>query len=293
MWLAAATAIAMLVPTQLAVWAARRRTPVEAPRPLDIADRLPELALLLGLLLGVSNLVLAIMGTDQHRQGLFMGIIGLVCWAYASLAVVRGRTARAALGASLGCGFLLFCAWAFGLDLVRDVVTNRVLALALLAALAWWGVRGRLTAGRWLVVAIGLALTLLFPYRQVVAEPLNALVEGATGTLLFGLLWRVLTDAGFTRHASPRFPIDSRAFLFAAFVLTAATAVITTTYGQGNSVFNLDTQEGTGNSIMGRYALVAAVVGLLEIGRFGVDPDPDRPLPPRELAALSPSRGSR
>ncbi|WP_460768534.1 hypothetical protein [Mariniluteicoccus flavus] len=301
---AAATALIALGAGWFALQLARSRGPVDAPRPGDIADGLPGVALLLGVA-SIGWALLVPFGLPIVTiQKIWAGVLAALCLALTVRAVRRAQTVPSLLYAVFTVGYAQN-AWALGDRAVaRDVITHPLLALVLLVALAWWGVRGQLTPSHWLIVAVGLATTLVFPWRTEIAEPINIVVQGGAGALLFGLVWRVLTDARFTREGTARFPIDARALMFAAHVLIATTAACVVVYGQQNSAYDLERQAVVGSLVMGRFTIVAVVVGLIEIARFHVDPDPEAPPPPAVLPGaarrrearvrgVSPSPGSR
>lgn len=66
-------------------------------------------------------------------------------------------------------------------------------------------------------LAIGLAICLLLPWRETIAEPIPALLGFSTvGVLFFGLLWRVLTEAQWANGHSRGLPRNARVLLFCA-----------------------------------------------------------------------------
>ncbi|GAB3623174.1 hypothetical protein GCM10027418_12560 [Mariniluteicoccus endophyticus] len=281
---AAGIAVATLAVGWFALQLARSRGPVDAPRPEDIATALGAAALQLGLVSAGWMLFLWYPDTNTVIR-LWNGVVTLVCLVFCVRAIRAGRTAPALLHSVFAVGFLHQLVW-FRANIVRDVVNGPVLAAVLVGALVWWGVRHRLTTGHWVAVSIGLASVLVWPYRQELAEPINLIPgfgEGATGALVFGLVWRVLTDGAYTRQGTPSFPMDSRALLFAAHLLTAGTASVVVGFGSDTGAFDLENGSVQGMLVMGRYALFALVLGLLEMARFHVDPDPEAPPPPALL----------
>ena len=66
------------------------------------------------------------------------------------------------------------------------------------------------------IALLALVLSALVGRRELLAEP-GSLAAGISGfaVLLIGLIWRVLTDAGFTRGDSRWFPLPSRVLFFA------------------------------------------------------------------------------
>ena len=73
--------------------------------------------------------------------------------------------------------------------------------------------------------AIGLLVCVLLPWRQLIAEPIPALLGFSAVAVLFtGLLWRFLTEADWANNASPRAPRAARVLIFCAYALIAGTA---------------------------------------------------------------------
>ena len=99
-------------------------------------------------------------------------------------------------------------AWGVGVCLVA----------ALVAVIRRRGIERQL----WIAL-LGLLLSALVGRREWLAEP-GSLAAGVSGlvVLVFGLVWRVLTDAGITRGDSRWFPLPSRVLLFAANALLGA-----------------------------------------------------------------------
>lgn len=164
-----------------------------------------------------------------------------------------------------------------GPELVREAAMYPLLALVLVGALVRWIVLRQVRELHWLLVSIGLLLLLAIRWRNVLAEPIAAALGfSAGGVLFFGLIWRVLTGGDFTRVDGRRFPIDARAFLFAAHSILGAAAVALLVYRGGQPIgLDPEAMAGLGDVAMGRFAMIAVVVGLIELGRFAVDPDPE------------------
>ena len=181
----------------------------------------------------------------------------------------RGRTDR--LGEA---GFLISFAAAVLLDAagllpVGDFLLDRTPAgYALIAGIAalgfagWTAARRRLTRKRAAGVLTVLLLAVLYPHRDVLSDPASAvLVFSAPAVILFGLSWRILTDAGFTRTGSRHFPQPTRVLLFLANSLFAVTSIafLALARGTGTSV-DTTVWASTGDSLLGDPLFVVALV---------------------------------
>ena len=71
-------------------------------------------------------------------------------------------------------------------------------------------------------LACGLVLCLVYPHRAILDDPVSAAL-GFTGmgAVLFGLIWRLLTEGEITRGDSPRWPMPARVMLYCASALLA------------------------------------------------------------------------
>ncbi|MDO5681556.1 MAG: hypothetical protein Q4G46_01835, partial [Propionibacteriaceae bacterium] len=273
--------------TWMVAWA-RRRGPQGPPRPTEIASALSRWAYLLApyailwFPIGLASQALdpAILLAIGHFAGTIAAIV------LTARSISRGDTLGAALGPALAVGMAMLGIGFFGPVVVREQLMYPVLALILVGALVRWAMLRQLRELHWLLVSIGLLLLLAIRWRHILAEPIAAALGfTAAGVLFFGLIWRVLTDAGFTRVGSPRFPIDSRAFLFAAYAILGAAGAALLVYRDGELVgLDAESMAVLGDLAMGRFAMIAVVVGLIELGRFAVDPHPesiiDQFLPP-------------
>ncbi|MDO5681558.1 MAG: hypothetical protein Q4G46_01845 [Propionibacteriaceae bacterium] len=258
---------------------ARRRGPQLPPRPTEIAAQLPRWAYLLApyailwfpIVRFVDGVDLSLMSAIGHWAGALAAVV------LTSRSIGRGDTIGAALGPALAAGMTVLGIGLVGPELVRERVMYPLLALVLLGALVRWAMLRQLRDLHWLLVSIGLLLLLAIRWRHVLAEPIaTALGFSAAVVLFFGLIWRVLTDGEFTRVDGPKFPIESRAFLFGAHAILGATAVALLVFGDGRSIgMDPESMASLGDVAMGRFAMIAVVVGLIELGRFAVDPDPE------------------
>lgn len=281
-WMYATTTA--LISTTLALtfgcvaWA-RRRNPRHAPRPTAVMESVPRLAYVISPFM-IWPLLWMSAGPELSMPiGLALGSVFALVWT--ARAVGRGDVVGATIGPPLACGMAVHAAVFAGMPAIQaDLVTGLLLSVLLLAMLVAWRIRGVADGTRWMIVALGLALVAIHPYRAILAEPIAAAL-GFSGVALvfFGLIWRVFTDGRYTRIGGPRFPIETRAFVFGAHSVLAAAAVAMTAYGNWDESFSLELFTQWGDWVMGRFALIAVIVGLIEIGRFHVDPDPAVPVP--------------
>lgn len=117
---------------------------------------------------------------------------------------------------------------------------------------------------------VGLAalavLAVAFEYREYIFEPVTALftLTGVAAGLLVGLLWRLLTDNGFSHSDSPRFPRSSRVLLALANATMGVTAAAMVSLLGGYWELNLNLAEDAGDTILGSTLLFAIVFGALQ-----------------------------
>lgn len=112
-----------------------------------------------------------------------------------------------------------------------------LLTAVLLVALAVAWATGRRDPATLAALLAGLLLTGFHAHRSLLADPITALLGFSTvAVLLFGLVWRVLTDGWFANGDSRAFPRPARVLLFLAnsllaVVLVAYVALSLTTSG--------------------------------------------------------------
>lgn len=92
-----------------------------------------------------------------------------------------------------------------------------VFVVAAAGVFVWRLLTKRLDARSARGITAVLALAALFPHRDFLDEPGNALL-GFSGlaAILFGLIWRALTEGEYTRRSNKALPASSRVLLFAA-----------------------------------------------------------------------------
>lgn len=126
----------------------------------------------------------------------------------------------------------------------------------------WLALRGRLTRERAANAVTVLLLAVLYPHRDVLSDPASAvLVFSVPLLLVFGLTWRVFTDAGFTRAGSRRLPQPTRILLFLANSLFAVTSIAYLSLTRGIGTY-VDTTlwARSGELVLGDPLFVVALV---------------------------------
>lgn len=269
----------MLLVTALA----RRRGPADTTTPVVLAEELGPMVLAVAATGPWWVVTVPLIG-DSGNAVRWWSLLGVAVAAWlAWRGVRRGSVAQALVGAALICGQLRITTQ-IGLQAwQRDVVTQALLIAALAVAALVWRRRGPLIEGQWVSLSIGLLLLILFPFRQTIAEPLEALAGDGSGALVVGLTWCALTDGTFTRKESRQLPQTPRVLIFAAYVVVAALgAMMSQLMADQNEIFDLQTYNAQGDFGLGRCVLLMMIAGLIEAGRFRVDPDPLAPPPPVE-----------
>lgn len=114
-------------------------------------------------------------------------------------------------------------------------------------------VRRRLTAERAVALAVVLVVAGVFDFRKFIYEPLTFVVglAGLSFGLVIGLLWRLLTDNGWTHTDSPGFPRASRVMLALANLLFGALAIAVVALGGGTLALDLEQFESIGDQLVG------------------------------------------
>ena len=99
-------------------------------------------------------------------------------------------------------------------------------AVVALVAAAGLAVSRRLDRSRATGVMTVVLLAVLYPQRNLIENPVGAVLVVAPAVLLvFGLAWRVITEAQVTYTGSPKYPQSTRVLLYLANTLLAATVV--------------------------------------------------------------------
>lgn len=264
------------------------------PRPLTLSEILADVSTVLGILLGSWGITL-LLGLVVPLPPLLREwpaevadfLMAGAALVLAVRAVRRGRTAAAVLLPPVALmGVYTGLRGPLDLPTLLGSTSAATLAVGMGVVAIGWIRRGGGTH-RWFVLCLGLVILLVFPFREELAEPLEALL-GATqvGVLLVGLIWLLLTEAEFTRRGSPRFGRAARTLVFLAYALFTAVMMAAVAYATDDSAFrrmHLGELANIGDSIIGFAVAPAVIVGLLALGHRDIDPvggSPESPAAP-------------
>lgn len=194
---------------------------------------------------GVSSAADAVLNVflDNNPGVVLRGVLGVIVLVVAWRLAARSRLAEAvALGAFSVLVLMDLVGMVPGLRWLQDrstdalgLIAASVALVAGLVALARKEFDRRTAVGVMTVVL----LAVLYPHRALISEPLTAaLAFSGPVVLVFGLAWRVATEANVTADSSPRYPQSTRVLLFLANTLFAATglAFVTLTRGLGTDL---------------------------------------------------------
>ncbi len=230
--------------------------------------------------------VISTLGTDFATLVITAVLLGL--------AVVEVRAGRYAFGLVLGCCAVLVLTqamrfvtgnrWPIRLDV--DALNLVATVLTLLVA-GGYAVRRALTPDRALALAGLLILSALFSYRDLLTDPVGAVV-GYTGAglVLVGIGWDFLTGSDWGNGSSRPFPTPTRVLLLVVklmlpAVLVAFAALVRETVAVGD----LDVYARLGNQVLGTALLAAAYIAVLQLVIR------NQPLAPDSATRVSPEPG--
>ena len=142
-----------------------------------------------------------------------------------------------------------------------------LLLIALLVTAAVLLIGRRLTLPRVAALASGILLCVIYPHRAILDDPISALLGfSGIGAVLFGLIWRVLTEGDITREATPRWPVPARVLLYCASALLGVTsaAFVALTRSSGGTL-DVAMFADAGDYLLGTPLFITAVIGCLAI----------------------------
>lgn len=150
------------------------------------------------------------------------------------------------------------------------------LQLALLLATALVAASRRADPSRLGALLAAAAILSLHDFRDVLENPMAALLGfSALASVLFGVLWRLLTDGGFTREDSPRFPRPTRVLLFLANIMFVGTVVAFSALTRdATGFFDISVWERAGDVFYGTPLWMGAVLVALWKAVFGTPTGP-------------------
>lgn len=212
-------------------------------------------------------LSLAVSDTALTITRLAVGVIGL---GIAVPLARRGRPWTAMFMSSLTVLVLFqllrnqgFGAWAG--NSVPQLSALLMITLLVTAAVLLIG-RG-LTLPRVVALASGILLCVIYPHRAILDDPISALLGfSGIGAVLFGLIWRLLTEGDITREPTPRWPVPARVLLYCASALLGVTMVafVALTRSSGSSL-DVGQFADAGDYLLGTPLFITAAVGCLAI----------------------------
>lgn len=242
---------------------------------------LPMALLLAACMLGTSQLrqVLQVVGLGKfgtwiqdlgggNQIWFLTGLLGVSTLLWAVRVARRGRRDEAVVWG--GFGTLLVTTTTntlLGLEAAVSGILTTVTVLVLVVALVLVRRSGWRSQGM-VVLAVLAILAVAFEYREYIFEPVTALfaLTGVGAALLVGLLWRLLTDNGYSHADSIRFPRPSRVLLALANATIGVAAVAMVSLLGGHWQLNLDQAEGAGDSLLGSTLLFCTVFAALRVG---------------------------
>lgn len=191
-----------------------------------------------------------------------------------ALAARQARAGRAAYALVLGCAAVIVLSLAMRyltgnrLPIRLDVdALNLVGTAVTLGVAGWLAARRSLSADRALGLAALLILAGLFSYRDILTDPVGAVV-GYTGAglVLFGIGWDFLTGSSWANRSSRAFPTPTRVLLLVVKLLLPAILVAFSALTRDPSAAaDLDSYAGLGNLVLGTALLAAAYVAVLQL----------------------------
>ncbi len=158
----------------------------------------------------------------------------------------------------------------FGVQSWTDNDVDQMSALLLAVLLATAGataLTGRLTVLRSAALGSAILLCLLFPHRSILDDPVSAAL-GFTGlgAVLFGLVWRLLTEGDITQEGTPKWPVPARVLLYCANSLLAVSsaAYVALSRSSGSSQ-DIAVFADLGDFLLGTPLFLTAAIGCLAI----------------------------
>lgn len=282
------------------VWRADRvhgGDPPLRPDPDDLLPRWSSWSTVLAVLLSVSisgpllvSQLLDVMGLDgagdavQNAGGRWQFDALVLAAAVAALGIAYARSRRGERVVPLiltAAGAWWICS---GLSdqfalLSSEAGLTTAASLCALVVFVWLAVRRRLTGVRGVAIATILVLSGVLEYRDVLEEPLTAAFSlvGVSAAILVGLIWRMLTDNGYSRGDSRRFPRPSRVLVTLALTTYAVTSIGTVALVGGQWPYDINLLESAGDKELGLGFACAALFAGLSLAARGRLVRPDQP----------------
>jgi hypothetical protein len=202
---------------------------------------------------------------DNNPAAIWRGVLGTIGMVLAWRLSARDRLSEAV---ALGTFSVLVLAYTFGqvpglavlLDRTPTAIGVLAAAIALIAAVVL-ATRRRLDRPRAVGVLTVVLLAVLYPHRDLIENPAGVLLALTPAVLLiFGLAWRVFTEAEFTYTGSRTYPQSTRVLLFLANTLFATTGVAYVALGRAAGT-DLDPSGWSvlGDTVLGEPLYVAGL----------------------------------
>lgn len=177
---------------------------------------------------------------NENQPGIWWrGIIGVIALVFAGRFSTRGRLTEAVLlGAFAVVALIDVIGLAPGLDPIHQrsaEVTGLLVCGVAVASAAVLVATGRFDRVRAVGLMTVLLLGVLYPQRQFLSDPVSAALQLAPAALLiFGISWRIFTEAGVTADDSTRYPQATRVLLYLANITLAAAGIAWVSLSRGS-----------------------------------------------------------
>lgn len=142
-----------------------------------------------------------------------------------------------------------------------------------LAAIAWLLVRRSLTAVCFAALTVAVLAAALFAHRDVLADPLAAIVGTSTiAVVLFGQVWNLISGNAIANASSARYPFGARVPLVLGFSLFGFAVLATATLARDPSaIIDLGGFGVAGMRVFGDAILIATLLIALSATRRGTE----------------------
>jgi hypothetical protein len=177
---------------------------------------------------------------NENQPGIWWrGVVGVVALALGWRFSTRGRLTEAVLlGAFAVVALIDVIGLVPGLDPIHQrsaEVTGLLVCCVAVASSVVLLATGRFDRVRAVGLMTVLLLGVLYPQRQFLSDPISAALQLAPAALLiFGISWRVFTEAQVTSEGSARYPQSTRVLLYLANIMLAAAGIAWVSLSRGS-----------------------------------------------------------
>jgi hypothetical protein len=222
-------------------------------------------------LLGAPQVAAALTGawnTIMENQGgvWWRGIVGAVALVFAWRFSARRRLTEAVLFGTFAVVALIDVVGLVpGLDQLQQrsaELTGALVAATAVVLAAVLFARRRFGSSQAVGLMTVLLLAVLYPQRAVLSDPISTALQLAPAAMLvFGVGWRVFTEAQVTWTGSAKYPQSTRILLFLANILLATTGIawVSLTRGTGTTA-DVSSWAFVGDSYLGEPLFYAGLV---------------------------------